>query len=340
MDHSEDLRAQLDARIAARRSSGPSHRVGRHSPRQDSDRDSGSAGPAGLEATAEPAPRPPAGPARPQARRPLLEPLRQPVAELPAPPRSLTDAGRHRRAVTDALADVPDRVAFTPDDDDGPKRKRLSELGARLTRGDRERRSPDAAPRPRPPSGPIGTPRKPGRRFSSLIRFAVVIVLAAAFAYGLRTYVVQPFYVPSGSMETTLHGCDGCNDDRLLVDKLSYRLHAVHRGDVVVFRRPPAAPTDDAFLVKRVIGLPGETVAGRGGNLYIGSRVLDEPYVNPACPPMPDFAPVPIPAGDVFVMGDNRCDSLDSRRFHPVAESLIIGRAFVIVWPFARIHWL
>jgi signal peptidase I len=216
----------------------------------------------------------------------------------------------------------------------------LPGLRAKLSRADGESWRPRAPARHQPPIGP-----SPNRRIRSLIRFAVLLVVAAAFAFGLRTLVVQPFYVPSGSMETTLHGCGGCNDDRLLVDKLSYRLHAVHRGDVVVFRRPPRAPTADADLVKRVVGLPGETVGSHGGRLYIGgrvlgNRVLDEPYVNPACPPMPDFGPVAIPAGKVFVMGDNRCNSLDSRVFDPVPESLILGRAFIIVWPFARIHWL
>ncbi len=141
-------------------------------------------------------------------------------------------------------------------------------------------------------------------------------------------------------MEPTLHGCPGCNPDRLLVDKLSYHLHSVHRGDVVVFTRPPGVPSTDADLVKRVIGLPGETVRASGGVVYINNRALTEPYVATACDGTRDFGPTTVPAGDVFVMGDNRCDSLDSRIFGPIATSTIVGRAFVIVWPLGRIHWL
>jgi signal peptidase I len=141
-------------------------------------------------------------------------------------------------------------------------------------------------------------------------------------------------------MEPTLHGCGGCQPDRLLVDKLSYRLHAVHRGDVVVFHRPTGAPIEDTNLVKRVVGLPGDMLTASQGVVYINSRPLTEPYVNIACNGTRDFGPTTVPAGDVFVMGDNRCDSLDSRSFGPVPQSLIVGRAFVIVWPLNRIHWL
>ncbi len=183
-------------------------------------------------------------------------------------------------------------------------------------------------------------PDRPQSWLRLLLRTAIVLAAAAAFAFGLRAWVVQPFWIPSQSMEPTLHGCPTCNPDRLLVDKLSYKLHSVHRGDVVVFSRPPAAPSTDADLVKRVIGLPGETVRGSGGTVYVNNRALTEPYVAPACDGTRDFDPVTVPAGDVFVMGDNRCDSLDSRIFGPIQQSTIVGRAFVIVWPLGRIHWL
>lgn len=172
------------------------------------------------------------------------------------------------------------------------------------------------------------------------MRFAGFAVVIAALALGVRAFVLEPFFVPSASMEPTLHGCPGCNDDRVLVNKLSYRLHAVHRGDVVVFTRPPSLQLDDADLIKRVIGLPGETVSAHGGSVYIGDRRLSEPYVSSGCGGTADFAPVTVPARDAFMMGDNRCDSTDSRVFGPIAESTIVGRAFVIVWPLGRIHWL
>jgi signal peptidase I len=117
-------------------------------------------------------------------------------------------------------------------------------------------------------------------------------------------------------------------------------LHAVRRGDVVVFDRPASLSDQDSHLVKRVIALAGETVSAHGGSVYIGARRLVEPYVNKACHGTLDFAPVVVPRGDVFVMGDNRCDSLDSRSFGPIPTSTIVGRAFVIVWPLGRLHWL
>jgi signal peptidase I len=182
--------------------------------------------------------------------------------------------------------------------------------------------------------------RRPARQFGFPIRLIVLIVVATLLAFGLRTFVVEPFWIPSESMEPTLHGCSGCNNDRLLVDKLSYRLHAVHRGDVVVFRRPPSVPAPESVLIKRVIGLPGETVRGHDGMVWIGGRPLEESYVAPACHGTADFGPVSVPSGHYFVMGDNRCNSDDSRMFGPIPKSSIIGRAFLIIWPFGRIDWL
>jgi signal peptidase I len=183
-------------------------------------------------------------------------------------------------------------------------------------------------------------PDKRERRFGFVVRILVLISVAGMLAVTLRTFVVEPFWIPSESMEKTLHGCTGCNDDRLLVDKLSYKLHPVHRGDVVVFRRPPSVNASEKVLIKRVVGLSGETVRGRDGKVWIGDRLLDEPYVNGVCDGTQDFAPVAVPSGDVFVMGDNRCDSTDSRVFGPIKKSSIIGRAFLIIWPLGRIHWL
>jgi signal peptidase I len=128
--------------------------------------------------------------------------------------------------------------------------------------------------------------------------------------------------------------------DRVLVDKTVYRFRDPERGEVVVFDRPPGAPTEDARLIKRVIGLPGDTVSGHDGSVWIGDRRLDEPYVNPTCGGTLDFPPWRVPANSYFVMGDNRCDSMDSRYFGPVSRSHLTGRAFLIVWPAGRMHWL
>jgi signal peptidase I len=187
---------------------------------------------------------------------------------------------------------------------------------------------------------PSPRPQRARRQFAFPIRLLVLLVVTALLAVGLRAFVVEPFWIPSESMEPTLHGCAGCDNDRLLVDRLSYHLHAVHRGDIVVFHRPPGVNASEKVLIKRVIGLPGETVSGHDGKVWIGSRPLEESYVNRACHGTADFSPVAVPSGHYFVMGDNRCDSTDSRVFGPIPGSSIIGRAFLIIWPLGRIHWL
>jgi signal peptidase I len=141
--------------------------------------------------------------------------------------------------------------------------------------------------------------------------------------------------------------------DRIIVDKLSYRLHDVHRGDIVVFARPPLEDHEYADLVKRVIGLPGETISSKNGAVYINGKKLNEPWL----PPGPDSytgalsgddahpqfdlpGPVKIPPGEYFVMGDNRTDSEDSRFFGPIPKSLIVGRAVAVIWPLSQIKGL
>jgi signal peptidase I len=128
--------------------------------------------------------------------------------------------------------------------------------------------------------------------------------------------------------------------DRVLVNKLSYHFHDVHRGDIVVFKRPPGE-TDPKIkdLIKRVIALPGDTVEGRDGQILIDGRTLKEPYLAKNSP-MGDFRPLTIPKGHYWVMGDNRGNSKDSRAFGPIAKSLIVGRAFIRVWPISHITLL
>lgn len=150
----------------------------------------------------------------------------------------------------------------------------------------------------------------------------------------IKTYVVQAFKIPSASMETTL-----MVGDRVVVNKLSYRTHDVNRGDVVVFRRPPWAPSgpdEPAQLIKRVIGLPGDTVEVRDGNVYIDGKRLDEPYLEEGTPTLGMDVPFKVPEGQIWVMGDNRLNSGDSRVFGSVDIDTIIGRAFFIIWPLAE----
>jgi signal peptidase I len=188
-----------------------------------------------------------------------------------------------------------------------------------------------------------GSDTSPRRRRKGrvLARLVVALALAVVAVILLRTYVIAPYYIPSASMSPTLHGCSGCDDDRVLVDKLSYHTHAIHRGDVVVFHRPPTWTVSEKVLIKRVVGLPGEVLTTRNGVVYIDGLAVDEPYVNAACRGGTKNLPKTIvPDGTIFVMGDNRCDSADSRTFGAVPESALIGRAFLIIWPFGRIHWL
>jgi signal peptidase I len=167
----------------------------------------------------------------------------------------------------------------------------------------------------------------------NLLEWVVVLGAAVAVAVILRTFVFQAFFIPSESMETTLF-----ENDRILVNKVSYRLHDVNRGDVVVFRRPDDQPGEIRDLIKRVIGLPGEEVEGRDSTIYINGQLLVEPYLDGNR--FGDFGPVTVPDDELFMMGDNRDQSLDSRRFGPIDEDRIIGRAFFLFWPFDRLGTL
>jgi len=176
------------------------------------------------------------------------------------------------------------------------------------------------------------------------IEWLAVVLVALVLAFGVRTYVAQMFFIPSGSMLPTLQ-----IGDRIVVDKLSYRLHDIHRGDVVVFRRPPLEHADYSDLVKRVIGLPGDTIASVGGRVYIDGRPLSEPWL-PDPEPLTSPSPVPqafslthpytVPAGEYFVMGDNRTNSEDSRYFGPIPASLVVGKMAFVVWPLDDTGWL
>jgi signal peptidase I len=171
-----------------------------------------------------------------------------------------------------------------------------------------------------------------------------VVVVALVLAFGVRTYVAQMFFIPSGSMLPTLQV-----GDRIVVDKLSYHLHDIHRGDVVVFRRPPLEQADYSDLVKRVIGLPGDTIASVGGRVYIDGKPLAEPWLPRPMPrtspsPLPEaFSlnhPFTVPAGQYFVMGDNRTNSEDSRYFGPISADLIVGKMAFVAWPLDDSGWL
>ena len=227
-------------------------------------------------------------------------------------------------------------------------------------------------------SGPVGgepgaaaggVPAREGKRSSkrAFVEWAVLIVVAIVIAIVIKTFLFQAFYIPSASMEPTLQ-----IGDRVLVNKLSYDLHDLHRGDIVVFAAEPnvewhRAGIDD--LVKRVIALPGETVTQcETDRICIDDKLLDESYLpkgvapsNPwpaglpsitdasgkevlVCDPVgPNGSPeggCKVPAGKVFVMGDNRGNSQDARSNGPIKESSIVGRVFLRIWPPGRIGFM
>jgi signal peptidase I len=188
----------------------------------------------------------------------------------------------------------------------------------------------------------------------------LLIVLATIIALVLRAFVAQAFTIPSASMSPQLFP-----GDRVLVSKLAYPMHDANRGDIVVFDCPPDAScadgVDDSSLVirglhgwleavglrapsteeyiKRVVALPGETVEGRSGDVYIDGRRLVEPYL-PASVTTSDFGPVEVGAIELWVLGDNRTNSSDSRVFGPVELDTVVGRATHRVWPPTRTAFL
>ncbi|MBD8540613.1 signal peptidase I [Frigoribacterium sp. CFBP 8751] len=217
------------------------------------------------------------------------------------------------------------------------------------------------------------SPQEGGARPNGLLRFLrdiVVIFLAALLiSFLIKTFLIRSFYIPSGSMETTLQ-----IDDRVIVNELVPDVVDLHRGDVVVFEDPGGwlpdslptpSPTgieralefvglrphdSNNHLIKRVIGLPGDTVAccNDFGQMTVNGVPLEEPYTNltPEEPASRDPFEVTVPEGSIWVMGDNRNNSQDSRYnqgtpsrgFVPMSD--VVGRAFVISWPYTRWSWL
>lgn len=180
---------------------------------------------------------------------------------------------------------------------------------------------------------------KTQERVRSMVEWVAVIVGALVVALVVKTFLFQAFYIPSASMEPTLE-----KGDRVLVNKLSYDLHDVNRGDVVVFELPQDSVGTDGIkdLIKRVVGLPGDTIESRDGVVYVNDGRLAEPYLpagtltgDTTNGNNPSIERQVVPDGTVFVMGDNRANSHDSRYADrgPIPIDAIVGRAFVIVWP-------
>ena len=162
----------------------------------------------------------------------------------------------------------------------------------------------------------------------NVVEWLAILGGALVVALVVTRFLVQAFFIPSLSMFPALN--DG---DRVLVNKLSYRLHEINRGDLIVFERPSEeGPGQVKDLIKRVVAVGGERIEARDGRVLIDGKLLPEPYLPPGVETT-NLEPLVVPDGHVFVMGDNRGDSRDSRFFGPLPEDLVIGRAFVKVWP-------
>jgi signal peptidase I len=235
---------------------------------------------------------------------------------------------------------------------------------------------------PLPASTPESAPAAPASKSARWWEYPALIIAAIAIAVVIKTFLVQPFYIPSESMENTLHGCAGCTGDRIVVNKPIYHFRDPHPGDIVVFHAPPGweeptvpsggnpvvralrgfgqfiglVPPNEKDLVKRVIAVGGQTVrcCDSAGRIQVSDsgpngpwRSLNETYIfedNHQA-----FGPVTVPEGRLWVMGDHRSDSADSRahcnsrsprRCDPVtstvADDKVIGKAMAIVWPPSR----
>lgn len=175
----------------------------------------------------------------------------------------------------------------------------------------------------------------PRRKSSTggLGEFLVILVITFALVFGVvRPFVMEAFYIPSESMVPTFEV-----GDRVFVNKFIYRFRDPKQGEIVVFKSIEGEQED---LIKRVVGVPGDTITLSNGMLLVNGVAKDEPYVNHQLPDPSSFGPITVPEGKVFVLGDNRANSRDSRFFGPLPVQDVEGEAFVIFWPPGRVRLL
>ncbi len=194
-------------------------------------------------------------------------------------------------------------------------------------------------------------------RGNSFVETVLIVAVALGLALGIQAFLVKPFRIPSESMVPTL-----TVGQRVLVDRVSYRLGEPERGDIVVFKPPAGADSNvcgvrvendqacfrptrersDTNFIKRVVGLPGDRLKVERGRVFINGRVLDEPYIRPddSCEICNLPREIRIPPDHFFMMGDNRGESADSREWGPVPKEWLIGQARVTYWPPNRIGFL
>jgi signal peptidase I len=194
--------------------------------------------------------------------------------------------------------------------------------------------------------GPIDriTERVP-ERYRSAVDWVITIAIAVLVVFLIKAFVINPYKIPSASMEPTFHCaqpgpfCEAGSNDRIIANRLIYHFRSPKRGDIVVFDPPPKAIACGPFAtyVKRLIGEPGETIEERKGFVYINGKKLDEPYVDSSRRDSGDYGPLKLGPDEYFMMGDNRAHSCDSRVWGPIGRDAMVGTVFMVYWPLSRI---
>jgi signal peptidase I len=188
------------------------------------------------------------------------------------------------------------------------------------------------------PTDETPTRKPPKSRRRGFIEWFLVLIAAVALSFLVRTFVFQEYFVPSGSMTPTLD-----IGDRIMVNKLSVDFGTVNIGDIVVFKAPPNVKTicgdDVADLVKRVIGVPGDTLYSTGNTIYVNGKPLDQKWTVYKTMGSHAVKRITLKKNMYFMMGDNHAGSCDSRYWGPVPRSDLIGKVFLKVWPLSHWHW-